>query len=172
MKKLNKIFTEDQVIDVANKILKKTIEKTKDELSNTFYNELENFLYEHYTNCNDKIKNNLIKEITEQFITNPDDYKFKELRDKIFYENKDKILPTLTEEAIKHCMENILLKYTHRNYMFDWQWKDGIVNIILTNWDKFKNDERISMQFGREIDRLNSRIINLQEKLNDIENNI
>jgi len=76
MDTLNKIFTEEQVVEVSGKILKATIEKTKDELGNAFYSEMQNYLYEIYDNISNDIREKLIKEITEEFITDPVNYKF------------------------------------------------------------------------------------------------
>ena len=88
MESLNKLFTEEQVNDVATKILKLSVEKINDELRNKFVHEVESWIYEHYLNSKNKIESDLIKEITEEFVKNPMQYKFSALREKLFLENK------------------------------------------------------------------------------------
>jgi len=164
------IITEKQVEDIAERILAKTRDKIKDQIGDGFYNELRNYCYEHYTNHKDRVEAELIDEITEKFVKEPDLYKFGNLRKKIWYENKDEIVKTLTDEAIKDSVENVIQDYTHRDYHFNWQWKDGIVEIILKNWDKFKDDERIKEAFGRELNKQQSLIDSLKHQLQEIKN--
>lgn len=100
MNSLDKVFTEENVNEVSEKILKSSIEKIKEEFSNNFYHELDAFVYEHYSNAKDKIEKELIKEITEEFIKEPMNYKYAKLREKLFLENKELLVKTLTDEAI------------------------------------------------------------------------
>lgn len=172
MKSLDLIFTEETAVGVAEKILSATRDKIKEQIANKLYEETEGWLHETYSNYKDKVVKELIGEITEQYVSNPSDYKFNGLRRKIWEENKDEIMKSLTDEAITEGMENVLQQYTHRDYLFNWKWKDGIVNVILSNWDKFKDDERVAQQFGREIDRLKSNIQSLQNKISEIENTV
>ena len=165
METLNLIYNEDAVDKVAQGILDTLKEKMQDQIINETYDRMSEYLYEHYENNKDKIIGELIREISDDFTTNPDNYKYRELRTKIFHEHKDEILKSLTDQAITVSMENILYEYTHKDYVFNWKWKDGIVSLILKNWDLFKEDERISYQFGREVDKLKSRIVSLEEKL-------
>ncbi len=109
-------------------------------------------------------------DITEEFIQNPMQYKFAKLREKLFFENKDLLTKTLTDEAIMLSVENVIENYTHRNYQFDWRWKDAIVKIIGENWHKFKDDERVNNGLLRQIENLKSQVNSLQQKLNDVEN--
>lgn len=166
----NLIMTEEQVAKVAENILVKTRDKIKEQIGDDFYRELSGFLYEHYSNHKDRVKEELIKEITEQYVKDPNSYQFKDLRRKIFDENKEEIVKSLTDEAIKDSVENVIQKYTHRDYHFSWQWKDNIVKLILKNWDKFKDDERIKEAFGRELDNRQSYIKSLEQQLSEIRN--
>ena len=166
--KYNLIMSERQVVDIAEKILAETRDKIKEQVGDKFYDELGGLLYEHYTNHKERVEEELIKEITEQFVKEPNLYKFKDLRRKIWNENKDEIVKTLTDEAIKDSVENVIQQYTHRDYHFDWQWKDNIVKIILENWDKFKDDERIKQAFGRELDNRQSYVESLERQLEEI----
>jgi hypothetical protein len=142
METLNEVFTEKQVDEVSDKILKSTIEKVKSELSDKFYNEMSNFIYEHYSNASDTIHENLIKEITEEFVTEPNNYKFLKLRQKLFNENKEVLTKLLTDEAIEKTLENIIWQHTNKEYHFNWKWTEALVRIIGENWHKFKDDER------------------------------
>ena len=168
MDTLKLIYDENKVAEIAEKILAVTKEKIKDQIANEYYKEVENYLYEHYTNNKDKIKQQMIREISDEYVANPANYQFGELRKKIFEENKDAIVGALTDDAIMKNMENILLEYTHINYTFNWRWKDGIVNLIRKNWDLFKDDERILSGLGREIENLKYQNKQLQDRLNSI----
>lgn len=170
MESLNKVFTEEQVNDASTKILKASITKITDELQGKFSDEMESFIYEHYLNAKSKIESELIRDITEEFIQNPMQYKFAKLREKLFLENKDLLTETLTDEAIMLSVEKVIMNYTHRNYQFEWRWKDAIVKIICENWHKFKDDERVNNGLLRQIENLKSQVNNLQQKLNDVEN--
>lgn len=170
MESLNKVFTEEQVNEVSTKILKSSITKITDELQGKFSQELESWIYEHYLNSKSQIEGNLITEIVDEFIKNPMQYKFAKLRQKLFLENKDFLTKTLTDEAIMLSVENVIENYTHRNYQFDWKWKDAIIRIIGENWHKFKDDERVNNGLLHQIENLKSQVNNLQQKLNDVEN--
>lgn len=169
METLNKVFTEEQVAEVSDKILKATIGKLTDELNHKFYNEMGNFIYEHYSNASDEIHRQLIKEITEEFVKEPTNYKFADFRKKLFNENKDALVKTLTNEAIENSVEDVIQRYTHRDYHFNWQWKEAIVRIILENWNTLQHDERIINSFGKEINNLKGQIQRLQEQLNAVQ---
>jgi len=166
----NEVFTEKQVDEVSDKILKSTIEKIKSELSDKFYNEMNSFIYEHYSNASDEIHEKLIKEITDEFILDPKNYKFLKLRQKLFNENKDLLATIITDEAIEKSVENVIWQHTDKSYHFNWKWTDAIVRIIGENWHKFKDDERVNSGFLRQIEQLKSQISYLQEKLNDVQN--
>jgi hypothetical protein len=170
MESLNKVFTEEQINDASSKILKASITKITDELQGKFSDEMESWIYEHYLNSKSKIESELIKDITEEFIQNPMQYKFAKLREKLFLDNKELLTKILTDEAIMLSVENVIETYTHRNYQFDWRWKDAIVKIIGENWHKFKDDERVNNGLLRQIENLKSQINSLQQKLNDVEN--
>lgn len=169
MKSLNKAFTEEQVNDVSTKILKASITKITDELQGKFSQEIESWIYEHYINSKTKIESELIREITEDFIENPNQYKFTKLREKLFFDNKELLTKTLTDEAIMLSVENVIENYTHRNYQFEWRWKDAIIKIIGNNWYKFKDDERVNNGLLRQIENLKSQVNSLQQKLSDLE---
>lgn len=163
MESLNKIFTEEDVNGVATKVLKSSITKITEELQDKFSQTMESWIYEHYLNSKSKIEKDLIKEITEDFIQNPMQYKFANLREKLFLDNKEFLTKTLTDEAIILSVENVIENYTHRNYQFSWRWMDAIVKIIGDNWHKFKDDERVNNGLLRQIKRLEDRINSLTQ---------
>jgi len=168
MENLNEVFTEEQVNNVADKILKSSIKKVSDELSNNFYSEISSFLDEHYSNKKDEIEKKLIEQITEEYLKNPMLFKYAKLREKMFLENKEIITKALTDEAIANSVEDVIMQYTHRNYHFNWQWKDGIVKVILSNWHLFKDDERINNSLLRQIENLKKQNDNLRNQLNEV----
>lgn len=168
MKSLNKLFTESEVNDVSTKILKQSIDKITEHLQNEFCQEMQSWIYEHYLNSKNKIESDLIKEITEEFVKNPMQYKFAKLREKLFLENKEMLTKTLTDEAIMLSVENTIENYTHRDYQFHWRWKEAIVKIIFQNWSKFQKDEIVNNQLLREISILKTQVFNLQEKVKQI----
>ena len=168
MESLNKVFTEQQVNEVADKILKSSIEKIKDELSTKFYDEIGSFLDEHYSNKKDQIEKKLIEQITEEYLKNPMLFKYAKLREKMFLENKELLTKTLTDEAIANSVEDVMLQYTHRDYHFSWRWKDEIVRIVLSNWHLFKDDERVNNGLLRQIENLKSQNESLRTQLNEV----
>jgi len=168
METLNKLFTEQDVENVSEKILSSTKQKIKDQIADTFYEEMSDCLFEHYNNFKDGMKADLLKEITDQYVSDPVNYQFREFRNKLFAENKDVILKSLTDQAIFETVESIILEYTHKQQTFGWMWNEAIAKIVLANWGKFKDDERIQMSFGREIDNLKGQIQRLQERLNEV----
>lgn len=89
METLNKIFTEAQAIEIAEKILLATKVKIKGDIADEFYKEVEGYLYKIYSDTKDRIEKELIAEITEEYVKDPTNYKFKDLRDKLWSEHKD-----------------------------------------------------------------------------------
>ena len=170
MKTLEQITTEKEVEQIGEKILASVRDKIKEQIGDALYSELRGYLYEHYSNHKDRIQEELIKEITEQYVKDSSSYRFKDLRRKIWDENKAEIVKSLTDEAVKDSVTNVIMEYTHRDYHFSWQWKDNIVRIILENWDKFKDDDRIKEAFGRELDNRQSYIDSLKQQLEEIKN--
>jgi len=169
METLSKLFTEEQVVELSEKIMAATRDKIKEQIANKFYEETEGWLYEIYQNTKSKISGELISEITEQYVKDPDQSKFFNLRRKIWEENKSELLPTLTNQVIASNMQTVLMQHTDNGYYFNWKWKDAIVSLIMSNWDKFKDDERITNQFGGEIQKLKDQISFLQNKLEEIQ---
>jgi hypothetical protein len=167
MESLNKIFTENDVNSLADAVLKKSVEKVSDELATNFTSEMADCIYQHYQEVRARIESELIKEITEEFVSNPMQYKFSKLREKLFLENKDLLIKTLTDEAIFKSVEDVIENYTHRNYQFQWRWKEAIVKIVFENWSKFEDDQIVNNQLLREIKRLKSQIATLNQKLAD-----
>ena len=162
------IYNEEEVSMLVDNFSKKVTEKLKADLLDSLYQDVSNYLYEHYQNFHEKIERDLIKSICGEYTKDPTQYKFADLRKTMFNENKEELTKILTDEAIEKSVEDVIEKYTHRDYHFEWRWKDGISKIILEKWDNFKDDERIKQQFGRELDRRQERINWLENKLREV----
>ena len=139
-----------------------------DLISDEFYDQIQAYLYQHYDNFKDRIESELIKKITEEFIENPKNHKFSDLRKKIFTENKELLTKVLQDEVIFNNVEDIIIEYTRKEYHFNWRWMNGIAEVIKKNWNLFKDDKNINQSFGREIERLTRTIKCLEEKISDI----
>ena len=165
---MKNIYEEKEIEELSEKVLLSVRDKVKEQIADAVYTNLSSYLYQHYTNNKGKIEQELIDSIAEEYVKNPTDYKFAKLREKMFQENKDLLTKTLTDEAIQKSVEVVIEEYTHRDYHFEWRWKDGIANFILKNWDKFKDDKRINEKFGRELEQGQSTIKRLEEKLREV----
>lgn len=166
---MEKLFEEKQVEELAEKVLSKVKESIKEDIADRLYIELSSYLYEHYTNINDRIRQDLITQITEEFVKNPSDYKFEKLREKLFQENKDELVGLLTDEQIFKNVEKIVWDYSHKEHTFKWKWEEAISRFIIKHIDDFKDNERIQAMFGKENDRLKQVISALEAKIKDIE---
>ena len=168
MENLKKLFTEEKVSEVAEKILAATRDKFFEQLNQSFYKETSDYLYEHYNNFHDGLKKDLIKEITEEFVSDPTSYQFREFRSQLFKEHKTEISSALTDQAIYETLETIILNYSHKDATFSWRWNEGLANFLLTNFDKFKDNERFNSPLLKEIERLKYTINNMQSKINSL----
>jgi hypothetical protein len=162
------IYDEKEVEKLSQGVLDSVKDKIKDQIADEVYSKIGGYLYEHYTNNKDKIESELIKSIVEEYVKNPNDYKYADLRKKIFLENKEELTKILTDEAIYKSVEAVIEQYTHQGYHFEWRWKDGIARFILENFSKFKDDERIKEWIGRDMERKDNRIKWLEEKLREV----
>jgi len=164
---LDKIFTEEQVQELSKRVIDHVDKKLKDEVLYSLYNELDSYLWQHYENHKEKVEATLIDEITDRFKSDPDSYKYKDLRKRLWEENKEALTKKLTDEAIQECVENVILDYTHREYHFNHMWLDGIAKVIFNNWDRFKEDARIQAYFGRKMDQKDYQYKKLSEELEE-----
>lgn len=162
------IYDEKEVEKLSQGVLDSVKDKIKDQIADEVYSKIGGYLYEHYTNNKDKIENELIRSITEEYVKDPSVYKYADLRKKMFLENREELTKTLTDEAIYKSVEDVIEQYTHRDYHFEWRWKDGIARFILENFSKFKDDERVNEWIGRDIERKDNRIKWLEEKLREV----
>lgn len=164
---LDDIFTEKNVTDLTGKVLKNVSDEFLKKFKDEFYEEISCFLEDHYRLAKAGIKEKLVHEMADRFIRDPEDYKYRVLRDKLWEENKEKIIPILTDKAICECVERTLLKYTHINEHFSWKWREGIATMIVKHWDLFKDDENMQRVFDRakqdEVDRLEEKITTIEE---------
>lgn len=163
MEELKQIFGEKHE-EVASKIFESLIDKLKDSLSGEFYKEMQDYMYQHYENHQDRIRKKLIEELCDKYIEDPAAQQFRELRAKIFYENRDEIIASLTDDAIRANMSAILFDSVSHKNLFSWQWKDAIVDLVKKNWNLFKDDERVDGALLREIGSLKRQIEDLQQR--------
>jgi len=162
------IYSKEKVEKLAEEVISSVRDKVKDQIADAVYGSLSGYLYEHYTNNKEKIEGELINSIVDEYKKSPKEYKFAKLREKMFIENKEGLTKVLTDEAIYKSVEDVIEQYTHRNYHFEWRWKDGIARFILENLEKFKDDKRINDWFSRELQRKDNTIRNLEEQLAEI----
>lgn len=166
---MNDSLNEEQVNALAGGVLKKLKDGLVEQVADEFYTQMSCYLYDHYTSHKDKVFDGVLAEVVDKYRTEPRGGKFAELRKRMFEDNKETLTATLTDEAIMKSLEKALMEYTHRDYHFNWQWKEGIVKVILQNWDSFKDDPRINDAFGRALQRKDERIKYLEEKLGEVE---
>ena len=165
---MENIYNEEEIKRLADNFSKKVTENLKGDLLDCFYQDIQSYLEEHYQNFHNKIERNLIKSICEEYTKDPSQYKFIDLRKKMFIENKEELIKLLTDEAIEKSVEDVIEKYTHRDYTFSWRWNDAIAKIIIKNIDKFLDNERVQGMFARELENKNNRIKWLEEKLSEV----
>jgi hypothetical protein len=164
---LDQLFTEEEAEALAQKVLDATKKKIDDQITQEFYESTKNYLSDIYLNAESSIKRKMLIDLAAKYAKNPSRPEYSDIRDKLWMEHKDEIIPSITDKFIKDNMEAALKHYTSSDYYFNWQWEDGIVTLVLSNWDSFKDDERIANGFGREIERLKSRIRSLENEIND-----
>lgn len=166
---LEEVMSEKKYTEIANNILEKVKKKITDELTETWYKEMESWLYEQYSNVEKDIERKTIDKIAERFIKDKKDYKFEEIRKQLFAENKEELISVLTDDIVTEHLENIFLGYTNKDYFYNWQWKDGIVKFICENWNLFENDNCINQQIVREIKNRDETIQWYKNKLAEIQ---
>lgn len=166
---MKQLFDQKQVEALAEKVLGKMKESIKSDIADKMYDELSQYLYEHYTNVEYKIQNDLIRTITEEFVKDPRQYKFKPLRKKLFEENKEELVGLLTDEQILGSVEKIVWDYSHKEHGFKWKWEEMIAKFVLNNIDEYKDNERIQQMFAREIKRKDDIIRSLEQRLTEVE---
>lgn len=161
-------LVKNEVEVVAEKVLAKICDKIKNQIGDEFYREYSNYLYEHYVNHKEKIDEKLIQEIEDRFVIDPKLYKFLGLRKRLYEENKTEIDKAVTKDVIEEGIKNILGIYTSSDFYFNWKWKDGIIRVILANWDKFRDDERIKAGFGNALEQKQAKIEELEKQIREI----
>jgi len=171
METLKKVFTEADVEIGAERVLTAAIYKITETLSGSFYHEMESYLHEFYINAKDKIHEELIKEISDEYISNPADYKFDVLRKKMFLENKDLLVETLTDAAISENVNAVIWRHLGSEYHFSWKWKDAIAAFAVENYAKLKDDDRIKCEMIKRIERSENTIKHLEAIIAEHESN-
>lgn len=166
---LEEVMSEEKYTEIAGNILDKLKKKITDELTETWYQEMQSYLYDQYSNVADNIEGKLIDKIAERFVKDKKSYKFKDIRKQLFADNREELVSILTDDMVKEHLENVFLEYTNKDYYFDWQWLDGIVKTICKNWNLFEHDKRINEQIVRELKRKDETIEWYKNKLVEIQ---
>lgn len=157
----------DTVRTLAENVLGELTKKIKDDLSEAFYSEMNGYIYEHYENARARVENELLDKLVNQYTNDPEYYKFYKLRLAIFDDNKDKILPSLTDEAIKESIEKVVHRYTHKDYTFEWQWFDGLAQFMCEHYGLFADSERFNQAYTRKVENLENRVKYLEQQLQE-----
>ncbi len=166
MKSFDQVVTEEKMEELAVKIIGNVCDKVKNIIADELYNELARDAYEHYSNFKDRIEWELICDISHQFINDPKRRKYDDLRKKLWEENKEKMVLLLNDAAIFETIKKYMLRYTHKDEYFHWQWLDGIAWFICDHWDKFKDDPRVNDILNGEFARNRLEIENLKKQIN------
>lgn len=166
---LEEVMSEKQYCEIAENILEKVKKKITDELTENWYREMQNYLYDQYSNVSDDIESKLIDKIAERFVKDKASYKFEDIRKQLFAENKEELIKVLTDDIIKEQLGNMLLGYTNRDYCWNWQWKEAIVNLICEQWSLFEHDKKINEQIVHIIKRKEETIEWYKNKLAEIQ---
>lgn len=170
MNTLNELITEEKAEQVAGKILEVTKGKIADLITESYYREMKNWLYEHYDNFKSEIEAKLIKEIAESYIKNPKDYKYKDLRVKLFQENQDLVVSTITDEVIKSNVENLFDGYLNGEYYLKRQWLEKVCGFIISNWTQFKDIPEMESVYSNKVRQLEEQNAYLRAKIERLEN--
>jgi hypothetical protein len=144
---MNAPYTEEQLkalTEAAVANFMPALKKTMEDAACEFEISVRDNAWQSYQYHKDKIDNTLIEEIVGRFKGDPTSFKFNGLREKLFEENKEKLIPILTQDAVSRALDIVLNRYTHLDHYFSWRWKDEILRYVLENWDKLKDDKRIN----------------------------
>lgn len=105
---INPLFTEYQVEEFASDYTKKVIDKMNESVWIELYDDIQKYLYEHYTNSSLEIKNKLLNNLTHNIVDDKfQSIKYKELRRKICSENIDILKDYVNQDLVD---ENNALK--------------------------------------------------------------
>lgn len=159
----------DEAKVLAEKVLTELTKKIKADIGDAFYTEMEGYLFEHYENHKEKVENHLIEQITEKYVSEPGKYKFRSLREKIFNENKEVILASITDAVAEEAVTNVMLNHTSKRYYLDWRWQEAVADFINKHPERFVGNERFDQKMLRNIQRQKEQIEYLQNKVAEYE---
>lgn len=165
---LSSYFPPEKIQEIATEIVQTATSKHEDAVMN-FYNNMENYLYEIYGNFEDSVKTKLAREMAELFIKDPKNYKFRDLREKLFIENKETLTSILIEEEVEKEVERVILKHTHKEAYWPTRWGEHIVKCISEKAQHFADNEIIQNAFLQENNRLKSQIKFLESRIRELE---
>ncbi len=168
MTPIESVFKEEDVTNVASKVLKEVTTKISDNISESFHKEMESYLYEIYDNFDRSLKYKLINETADKYISDPNNYKYRAIRDKLFIENRETIIDSIANDLIETKLNAILIHNSNSENWLAWQWKDGIVKFIQNNWVDFEADERINNGLLAQVRNLTEQIQRQREVIAEL----
>lgn len=159
--------TQEEIEGVAKSVFDKAIEKIKAEITDNYYNEITSYLYEHFSNFNDRVRRDMIEKLAEEFGSDPSKYEYAKIRKSAYESHKDEILASLTKEVIESGISKAMKGYCDEAYHYSWQWKDEIAKFIIGNKYLFLDDERINAKFLRELQNKDEYIESLKRQIQE-----
>src|ERR1017187_4198029 len=144
-------FTPAEVEQVASGVLSAVFARTlvglTDHLREEFYDGLGTYLYEHYDNHRQEIDKQLLRAISGEFSRCPADSKFDRIRLRMFNDNREALLPILTDDAVEAGLGRVLQSWLREDQYFDWQWEDALARWVLAHADLFCENTRIQAEW-------------------------
>ncbi len=164
------LLSESQVAEIAQRVLGKTIEQVKEALDNDFTKEMHSWLFELHMNAESDVLNGLVKKVADGFADNPKDYKYKELRDKIYHENKEAIHEAILESDVDRMIAWRLIHCVKNEGVWRNRFHGAVVRFILENQAEFVESEKIKEAVLSEVNRLKEEIAYLKTEINRLQN--
>lgn len=168
------LIDDKEAEQTANKILNKTFEKAITQLQDDFFTNTQSYLYEIMENNKENIMEealNLI--IGKQWAKYRDKYNMKELRARIYKENKEDINKDITEQVVQNEIKRYFNLFLSDGEKTDWRYKDlenKIIDWIYNNYNQIKIKDKIPEKFIKENERLKKEVERLNLILEEIKN--
>lgn len=141
----DKLFTEEEAVKIANKVLDNLYEKFEERLSEEFYDRMSEYLYEHYDNATEEIKYDLIKQMGDFFKNDPKNYRFIDFRKRLIEENKDAVMEALTPDLVRNAFSDYFFGINSPAvYIKDL--RNFLIDFIVNNWKDF--DQKYGLESG------------------------
>lgn len=108
--KMNRIFDNDKVDTFLGKVIANLIpelEQVTKAMWNDFYSEIISYSYEHYNNIEDDVKRRLMRDFVNDYAKDPDNGKFKDIRESLWTEHRDEIMESLLKDGIEEELRRV-----------------------------------------------------------------